>query len=177
MLLKFNSHVRSTIERANKVVGQFSFLFNNKYLPQKTKLLLYKAAIRPILLYGFPIWFSISPSVMKELEIFERKILRKCINKKYKNPTKMLSNTYIYSNSGIEPICLYALNIQKRFVEKLPNHDNVLMNEIYDRDKNISWSSSQYLSTIGILNENIEPVPGNTTPHFYIKATPGTHRG
>lgn len=84
----FKKHARTTLQKANRIAGSFSYLLNNRHLSQKTKMLLYKVTIRtirPILVYGFPIWFTISPIVAKELDIFERKILRKCVNKHFVN--------------------------------------------------------------------------------------------
>lgn len=129
----------------------FSNLFNNKHLPDTTKLLLYKVAVRPVLLYGFPIWFSISPTVAMELEVLERKILRKCINKFFESHTKRFSNAYIYKNSGAFALCNYALSLQRKFVEKLSTHDNTLISEISHREENTDWSSCYYLSPLSVL--------------------------
>lgn len=176
-LFKFNLHARTVLEKTKKICGMFSNLFNSKHLPEKTKLLLYKVALRPILLYGFPIWFAISPSVAKELEIQERKILRKCVNKFYSNPTKRYSNVYIYEKSAITPLCTYAMSLHRKFVEKLVTHDNILMVEVLEREKNINWLNS-YLSSVGILNYNLDnPADTYTPPSFFQKVSPGTHRG
>ena len=176
--MKFNSHGRTVLTKARRISGMFSGLMNSRYLHQNTKLLIYKVAIRSVLVYGFPIWFSISPIVAKELEIFERKILRKCIGKNFQNFTKRFSDKYIYEQSKVTPFCRYALALQRRFVEKLASHDNNLMNEIFEYEKNIEWSSFTYLSPIGILFESIEDDPDPfIRPDFYKKALPGSHRG
>lgn len=177
-LLKFNPHARSMLQKANQITGMFSRLFNSKHLPEKTKLLLYKVAIRPVLMYGFPIWFTISPIVAKELEIFERKILRKCIDKHYVSRTKKYSNTYIYDMSGVQPFCKYALHHHKLFIERLATHGNSLLEDTYDLDKDLQWSGAAYISPVGIINENTDNVPDQQLlPRFYEKSTPGSHRG
>lgn len=176
--MKFNIHARSVMQKTKGILVKFSYLLNSKYLPQNTKLLLYKVAIRSILAYGFPIWFSISPIVAKELEILERKILRKCVNKSYISQEKRYSNTYIYNTSRVVPFCKYIQSHQKKFVEKLETHENLLMNEIYQMEKHISWPESYYLSPIGILNEPATDVNNEyTLPPFYSKSAPGNHRG
>lgn len=177
-LLKFNNNARSLLEKTKRIAGMFSGLMNNKYLPQRTKLLIYKVAIRSVLVYGFPIWFSISPSVAKEIEIFERKFLRKCINKHYKNATSRYSNTYVYTKSDVQPFCTYALSLQKKFVDNLQFHDNVLLNEIFLQEVNTNWTRFAYLSPVGILHENLDNnlVP-EALPDFYKKTTSGSHRG
>ena len=159
-------------------MGMFSSLMNSKYFPKRTKLLLYKVGIRSAIVYAFPIWFSISPIVAKELEICERKCLRKCIDKNYQNHTKRYSNTYIYEQADVIPFCRYAFLLQKKFVENLASHDNCLMNEIHELEGQIDWFSHPYLSPIGILMESADVDPNmTTTPDFYLKSHPGSHRG
>lgn len=76
------------------------------------------------------------------------------------------------------PFCKYAQQHQRKFVEKLATHENHIVSEIHEIEKNISWSDSSYLSTVGILNEPTEDVADDyTLPRFYIKSVPGTHRG
>lgn len=177
-LFKFNDHARITLQKAKRVSGMFSRLMNCRHLPKNTKLLIYKVAIRSILCYGFPIWFSISPTIAKEMEKFERRILRKCIGKNFENFTKRFSNNYIYRHSEVQPFCSYSLSLQRRFVEKLAEHDNNLMNEIFQAEQDITWTSHKYLSPVGIINEDIGGNPDSyMTPNFYQKTTPEIHRG
>lgn len=177
-LFKFNEHGRSILNRARRISGMLFSLLSSKYLPQNTKLLLYKVAIRSTIVYAFPIWFSISPIVAKELEIFERGILRKCINKNFESYSKRFSNKYIYVNSAVTPLCRYALELQKKFVDRLSIHENVLMNEIVDLENNTNWSSSSYLSPIGVVLEKLEDDPDlHALPAFYQGVQPGSHRG
>lgn len=178
MLLKFNKHARSLVQKAKRLLGMFSYILNNKYLPINTKLLLYKVAIRSVLVYGFPIWFTISPTVANELEIFERKVLRKCVNKNYENLTKRFSNTHIYETAKVQPFCKYALNLQLRFVEKLETHENSLMNDIFEAEKILSWSEQDYLSPVGVLNEVLDDDPDPySVPAFFNKTVQDCHRG
>ena len=177
-LLKFNSHGRTLLTKAKRITAMFSGVLNNSYLPQKTKLLLYKVAIRSALVYAFPIWFSVSPTVASELEILERNILRKCINKNFKNRTERFSNTYIYESSAVVPFCKYALLLQRKFVERLDYHDNYLMSEIFDSERDIDWRSCSYLSPVGVLREELIDDDGPyAMPDFYRKSHPGSHRG
>lgn len=177
-MLKFNSHARATLQKTKKILGSFSYILNSKHLPQATKLLLYKVAIRPVLTYGFPIWFTISPTVAKELEIYERRILRKCVNRHYQSRTKKYSNTYIYDISGIEPLCTYALKLQKLFVGRLATHENDLVKEIYELQETSSWADSAYLSPVAIITQvDDNESARHSTPEFYKKSTPGSHRG
>lgn len=179
-MLKFNKHARSNINKANKLIGMFSKLLNNNYLCQNSKLLIFKVSIRSVLLYAFPIWFSISPIVAKELEILERRVLRRCVDRNFESLTKRYSNKFIYKKAGINPICRYALSLQKKFINRVSSHENVLLKEIFEFQRHFSWSSTNYLSPIGIINEDINTDLDYDTPllpDFFAKSVPGTHRG
>lgn len=173
-LLKFNKHANFNLNKANRVKGAFSMLFNNKSLSQKTKLLLYKVSIRPVLLYAFSIWFSISPTVMRKMEIFERQIVRKCIEKNFQTRNKRFSNHFIYEKASLSQLSDYALNLMKRFVERLTSFEGNVIKDILSSEVNFNWSNTNYLSAIGILREQTNDVPGN---NFFSRPTPGIHRG
>ena len=60
-LFKFNNHVNTIINRAMFAFHLIHPLLRIRLgLPTSTKLLMYKQLIRPIITYGFPIWFTIS---------------------------------------------------------------------------------------------------------------------
>mgnify|MGYP003440373521 CR=1 FL=1 len=148
----------------------FSALLNSRHLPKNTKLLIYKVAIRSVLIYAFPIWFTVSPSVAKKLEIFERSVLRKCINKNFASYTKRHSNAVIYEDSAVTPLCTYALALQRKFAEKLGTHDN---SYVFDHEKDADWSSCRYLSPVGILrwDHDTPTLPGFLSD-FFIRTLP-----
>lgn len=84
------------------------------------------------------------------------------------------SNTFIYEVPGVQSICNHALQLEKLFVEKPTTHDNNRMTEIFDSE---DWYESTYFSTVGIINKTTATNSQSQTPSFYMKATPGSHRG
>lgn len=176
-LLKFNGHARSVIGKAYKILGAFSKIFWNKNLPENTKILLYKTSIRPVILYAFPIWFNVSPIIIKEMEILERKVLRCCIGKNFETQTKRFSNRFIYNQSKVDPIGHYVFSMILRFCNRAQNHANSFIREIYDQQSSTSWSSNRYLSPMGIENEVLPDFATSIRPDFYNKGLPYTHRG
>lgn len=178
-LLKFNEHARIVLNKSYKIMGSFKRILCNKNLPRNTKLLLYKTSLRPIILYAFPIWFSISPTVIKEIEIFERKILRNCIGKHYESFHRRYSNRFIYNESKVTPIGLYVCDILRRFITRTCLHENNFISHIYEQQMNFSWSNSNYLSPIGYMNETAPSFDLSTSlrHNFYSKSVRGIHRG
>lgn len=128
-LFKFNSHVTSIISKAFFAFQLIHPLLKIRQgLPTSTKLLLYKQLIRPILMYGFPIWFSISKTYMGKLLKFERKILRICTGL-YRQPysDKFYSNKTLYEKAKIEPIDQYLFRLAKNSISKVKLHNNDLI--------------------------------------------------
>lgn len=172
-LLKFNRHADYNLERANRIKGAFSNLFNNKFLSVRTKLFLYKVSIRPVLLYAFTIWFNISPTTMKKLEVFERNIIRKCLGRNFQSHTKRYSNEFIYYESKITRLSTYALDLMKRFVERLVDFNGSIFQEILNSEREFNWTNTNYLSALGIIQGG----SNSSGQNFYSYSTPGTHRG
>ena len=175
-LFKFNYHARICLNKARGIKMLFGRLLNSKYLSDNTKLLIYKMSIRPILLYAFSIWFTISPTVMKEFEIFERKILRLCINKHFEDTNKKFSNEYIYNHSNIKPLASYAFGLMKKFIDSLQYLDNnIIMNVINDQS-GLNWLNTCYYSPLGFVEQEIACV-NSLMPKFYVSKIQNSHRG
>lgn len=80
--LKFNVHLKEIIKKAKAAIAALSPLLRYENpLPQKTKLNLYKIYIRPILLYGCPIYSNISKSNINKIQIIQNKVLRLILKK------------------------------------------------------------------------------------------------
>lgn len=137
--------------------------------------MLYKTSIRPVLVYALPIWFPISPTVMKEFEIFERKILRLCVGKNFKYHNKRFSNRYIYEASKVTPISVYAMRLIKNYANRAFMHSNLLIQECVNKESNFTWENTNYVSPLGInLYMSLEDIQ---CPEFYVSTSRGIHRG
>ncbi|CAK9832686.1 Probable RNA-directed DNA polymerase from transposon X-element [Anthophora retusa] len=112
--LNYTKHIETQIEKAQKAFASHKKLFYAKDLDKCVKILCYKLFIRPILTYGCPIWFNISPGTMEKLRAFERKCIRACLNR-YRSPesnyTKRISNYKLYEEAKMIRIDLFALKL------------------------------------------------------------------
>ena len=71
------------------------------------------------------------------------------------------------------PITRFAFLLQRKFAGNLETHDNPFMNDIHGIEGNLSWSSTSFLSPIGILSEPSDADrDAPSTPEFYIRALP-----
>ncbi|KAI8122778.1 RNA-directed DNA polymerase from mobile element jockey [Lucilia cuprina] len=177
-LFKFNVHAREAAAKAKRVRLMFSKLLLNRHLSRESKLLIYKVSIRTILVYGYSVWFTISPTVARELEIVERSILRLCVGRNFESRNKRFSNKFIYKESNVIPLCFYALALMRNFSRRLQFHTNPLITDIYNHRINLGWSDSIYISPIGVLKEDIDFSDGlSLLPEFYRHSDHTCHRG
>ena len=96
----FIPHLKHTKNRALKVFHMFSRGIRvSSKIQKNVKLLWYKQVIRPILAYGFPIWYCISKNQLQSLKCTERSFLRACTGmRKVLHPTL---GVYVFPSNNI----------------------------------------------------------------------------
>ena len=75
---------RYRISLANKCYHGLKHLFRSQFLNLRTKLNLYKTLLKPVLTYGSECW-SLNRRNEEQLQVFERRILRKIFGPIYDN--------------------------------------------------------------------------------------------
>ncbi|GBO04999.1 RNA-directed DNA polymerase from mobile element jockey [Araneus ventricosus] len=103
--LSFNIHINNAIQKATIASTQLSSLVARwNTLPIKHKLLLYKAIIRPVLMYGSQVWGSTSLMNIKKLQVFQNKHLVHIVNAPWYVRRKVIHN-----DLKIEPISEFII--------------------------------------------------------------------
>lgn len=75
--LKYNEHITKACNQAFSIRNLIFPLINKKSkLSVKNKLILYKALIKPILLYATPIWSNASKKLINKIQVVQNKTLR-----------------------------------------------------------------------------------------------------
>ena len=77
----------------------------------------YQSLIRPIITYGYPIWYNIPASVMEKIRIFERKCTRACLSiyrSEHSGYRKYVKNKKIYDLANIHRIDCHILKTNKK---------------------------------------------------------------
>ena len=175
-LFKFNYHAKLTIEKTRKVSNMLMPFFRHRALNKKSKLLFYKTLVRPVMTYGFPIWFNISPSVAQNMEILERKLLRLCAGKNFETRTKRFSNNFIYSDTNTVPLMRYVSLLMKKTISNFEQSENDLIIHSLASPTGSSWDGVGYLSPLGILSVDLD-APVLEPLEFYNRAIPNQNRG
>lgn len=125
--LYFNVHIKETIRKATQAYFIYRNLFQSKFITKKVKIIMYQSLIRPIISYGCPIWFNISPSVMEKIRIFERKCLRSCTSlyrTTESNYEKYFRNNTLYQKANIVRIDNFIINIIRNHILRCIDCDN-----------------------------------------------------
>ncbi|GBN20686.1 hypothetical protein AVEN_208263-1 [Araneus ventricosus] len=88
----------------------------------KHKLLPYKAIVRPVMLYGSPIWGTTSLKNLRKLQAFKNQQLVRIVDAPWYVRRKLIHN-----DLKIDPVLDFMKIISKKFFEKLPQIPNVLL--------------------------------------------------
>ena len=180
--LYFNVHIKNKLISAKNAYFAYKKMFSSRHLNNRVKVVLYQSLIRPILTYGCPIWFNISPSYMEKIRIFERKCLRSC-TKLFRTPqsnyTKYYSNNKLYNSSNIIRIDNYIIKLIRNHINNSMNCEcnNIIKAPYYVSHDYICTSllngfvpaeSFLYLDSRGFI-QSAEGIP--LFYHFYRRAT------
>ena len=113
--LKFKSHIQYILEKSHRAVRiLYSMLNRRSFLSVDNKLLMYKVAIRPIIVYASPIFGNAAKTHIKKLQTFQNKTLKMILNVDWYTRT-----TDIHENSKMEYITTFMENLILKFNNKL----------------------------------------------------------
>lgn len=126
-LFKFSEHVNQTITKTTIALSKLNPILNPcRGTRKEVKILIYKQLVRPILLYGYPIWFNVSRNTIDKICKVERKCIRKCIDFKgpRQNNNKYISNIKIYEDSEVLPFLETAAKQAIKFLTNCRENSN-----------------------------------------------------
>jgi hypothetical protein len=78
--LTWAKHIKSKRKQLNLKVKQMSWLLGRSTLSIESKLLLYKAVLKPIWTYGIQLWGTAFNSNIEILQCFQSKTLQSILN-------------------------------------------------------------------------------------------------
>jgi len=123
--LTFKQQINNTIQKSGKVVhALYSILGRSSKLHEKNKLLLYKVVLRPIFLYGSPVWGNCAKTHIKKLQIIQNRYLKMCL----KLPRRFSTDT-LHNMTNTEMIVPYIAKLNQKFTERcLLNNNPLILN-------------------------------------------------
>lgn len=129
--LVLTKHINTQIKKAKQAFALTRKLFYSKHIKIKVKIICYLLLIRPIITYGYPIWYNLSATTMEEIRKFERRCIRAYIgflNSRDLETKKYKSNSVIYNIADIPRIDNHMIKlIRNHFAMSSTNFSNGLI--------------------------------------------------
>ena len=124
LLLK--SHIDKSIAKASSVCFStlYCLLKRNLYVPVESKLQIYRAFIRPILVYACPVFANSSACYIQKLQVFQNKILRLALDI---NWFDFMSVDDIHVKSSIPLMTAFISRLTEGFYAKIQFLQNDLI--------------------------------------------------
>lgn len=135
--LLWHKHIQAVENKVKAILGRLYFLFKSPALFTSTKLLLYKALVRPILLYAASVWHNVAHSHITKLQTIQNKFLRIILNAPYFTTIETL-----HSSTQIPKIKIIIEQITTKFTSSLPYHPNSALRRVNPKTR--SWWSKAH---------------------------------
>lgn len=113
--ITFSKHIQYVVEKTNKAIAiLYPIISRNSALSLDNKLLLYKAALRPIFTYACPVYQQIAKSHLSKLQILQNKLLKMCMNLHWRTST-----CEVHERANIPMVAEFIDNNCQRFQLRL----------------------------------------------------------
>lgn len=120
--LTWSSHINHKLQLARVRLQQLYPLLNRKSKLQiKCAILLYKALLRPLLLYGCEVWGNTSITNLNKIQSFQNKVLRIAVNAPW-----FLRNEQLHKELPVPHVSDFIKKCTKRFNLNIKNCDSAL---------------------------------------------------
>lgn len=116
--LTFTKHINFASDKAQNALIKFYPLLNRQSkLSPKNKLIIYKAIIRPAMLYACPVWSLTSQTNFSKLQVQQNKFLRLAGN--YRKFTRI---SLLHNEQDIDHVYDYVKEQTKKYFKKSATH-------------------------------------------------------
>jgi len=145
--LLYRRNIENNIKKAKKSISiLYPLLKKHSSLNEKTKLVLFKSYLLPILTYACPVWINAAKTHLNKVQIMQNKILRMVHSAPYSTRISVLHDKF-----GVPLVLDYMKKLTSNFYDKVQFVDNPLINKLgnYSR-RNIKFRIKHKLPKINI---------------------------
>jgi hypothetical protein len=126
--LLFRNHIQYSIEKTQKMFKIFYSILNRRSkMNVKNKIILYKVALRPILMYCCPIWSKCALTHRNKIQIIQNKFLKTILNLPWYFSTREL-----HELAKIETIDEFINKRTVQFINNCQFAENPLINDLFE---------------------------------------------
>lgn len=115
----------------NPFLSIFPLLRKHNTLNEKTKLVLYKSYILPVLTYACPVWANAAKTHIKKLQVMQNKCLRMVFNAPYCTRISAL-----HDGHKIQYIQDFIQKLHSNFYSKIKSNSNPLIKNLGNYESN-----------------------------------------
>lgn len=120
--LTWRKHIEAKKKQLNmKLRSMYWLIGRHSTLSMKSKLLIYKAILKPIWTYGIQLWGTASTSNIEIIQIFQNKALRMIAD-----APKYVPNKVMHKDLQINTIRQEMAELSKNYQTRLHHHPNIL---------------------------------------------------
>lgn len=113
--LTLRPHIDHVIQKTQNAIRMlYPLIHRRSRLSIQNKVIIFKAALRPIYMYACPLFDSIAPTNVKKLQVVQNKILKMIYDLPWRYSTADL-----HSENDIELVTEFAQKLRSRFVGRL----------------------------------------------------------
>jgi hypothetical protein len=125
--LLFRNHIEYSMEKTQKMFRVFYSLLNRRSkMNMKNKIILYKVALRSILMYCCPIWSHCAITHKKKIQVMQNKVLKTILNLPWYFSTREL-----HELASCETVDEFVNKTTTQFVNKCQFADNPLIIDLF----------------------------------------------
>lgn len=129
--LTFGKHLSLARNKAiGAVAALYPLLGKSSKLSTNAKLRLYKSIIRPIMLYGSPVWAGAAKSHLKGLQTVQNRVLKIIFKLDWRHPT-----IDIHNRAEIPMIDEYIHHLNANFRDRCESSEFPLIKELFDQNE------------------------------------------
>lgn len=123
--LRFKPFIENNASKTMAVLRKLQYVLLHRNTSMEVKILIFKAVLRPILVYGAPIWSMAAKYLIRKLQVVQNKCLRIILGARRRTPVQTL-----HENTGIDLLNEYVQQIAEKFYERTESSDNLLIKNI-----------------------------------------------
>ena len=123
--LNFRLHITEVIKKASCLMRSLYPLMISQSLNWINKKLIYTTIVRPVLMYGCPLWCGRSATALSPMQIFQNKWLRLILGR-----DRYTRITELHELTGIQTIREHVDKVSKKFYTQTQHNRNHLIHNI-----------------------------------------------
>lgn len=124
--LTYKHHLKMAIQKVYPIMKKvYPLLVKNSSVTMENKRLIYTSILRPVLVYGAPVWCSAAMTNLKPLQVFQNKCMRLILNR-----NRYVRIAAMHRDANLEPIIEYIRNLGQKFYKYQLQNENAFLKDI-----------------------------------------------